>query len=216
MSPHKHTTQDLFGLQIGIIKRFSDQFNSLVDIGQGVPFQLRPSVFTLKMIDLTVIKSIEIRNRQIRDFTERQFYFRFFRSLDNSLIHRLVVKQVFGDIFLYLLQNPFDDLDIKVTATQKSVAHCRDHTMDTGLDFNNGNIEGPTTQIIHGIQTLFFDSVPICDQGGRRFIDYSGNVKPGDFTGYLGGLSLGIIKKGRNRHHGLTDLFSQVIFSRLF
>ncbi len=83
-------------------------------------------------------------------------------------------------------------------------------------DFDDGNIEGTTTQVInrhHGITALLVHTVSQC--GGGRLVDDALHIQTGDTAGIFGGLTLTVVEVGRYRDHRFGDRFTQIVFGGL-
>ena len=60
----------------------------------------------------------------------------------------------------------------------------------------------------------FIKAVSQC--GCRRFVDNAQNVQTGNFTGVFGGLTLRIVKIGRNRDNRLVNFLAEIAFGVFF
>ena len=172
--------------------------------------------FFLEMVIRTVAEMVQIGDRDQGFLIKRQFDLGFFGDLNDPLHDILAVPQIDRAFPFHFMENPVADLGIEIAAPQKSVSQSGNDFVDVAIDFNDGNVEGAAAQIVNGIQSIFFDPLPVGDQGRRRFIDNAHDIQPGNFSGHFGGLPLGIIKKSGDRDHGVADGFSQIIFSDVF
>ena len=82
------------------------------------------------------------------------------------------------------------------------------------VDFDDGDIEGTTTQVINSDLALTLDLVDtVSKRGSRRFVDDTLDFQTGDATGILGGLTLGVGEVGRNRDHSFGYWLTEEILS---
>jgi hypothetical protein len=77
-------------------------------------------------------------------------------------------------------------------------------------DVEQGHVEGAAAQIEHedGLVALLVQGVG--ERGRGRLVDDAQDLEPGDLTGLLGGLALGVVEVGRDGDDRLGDLVAQV------
>ena len=118
-------------------------------------------------------------------------------------------------ILLELIDDPLDQLFIDIVTTEVRVAICRLNLNDAFTDFQNRNIERTATEVEYSDRFVFLFIQPISECGRRWFVNNSLYVQASDLTCILGRLTLGVIEIRRNGDHGLIDLCSEIVFSRL-
>ncbi len=75
--------------------------------------------------------------------------------------------------------------------------------------FQNTDIKSTSAQIIDGDFFVLLFIEPVCQSGRCRFVDNSPHFQTGDFSRFLGGFSLRIVKISRYGNHRFFDFFSQ-------
>ena len=83
---------------------------------------------------------------------------------------------------------------------------------DTGGDFEDGDIEGTTTEIVDGDGAVLGLFETVGEGGGGGFVDDAVDGEARDLTGILGGLALGVVEVGGDGDDGVLDLLVEVGF----
>ena len=128
--------------------------------------------------------------------------------------------EVLGNIGTSLGLVDFDevvnDTVVKVLTTKVGVTSGSQNLKDTVIDGEEGNIESSTTKIVDddlGFTTLLVKTVGDGSSGG--LVDDTEDLKTGNGTGILGGLTLSVVEVGGNSNDGVGDLLSEVGLSGL-
>ena len=79
-------------------------------------------------------------------------------------------------------------------------------------DIEDGDIKSTAAKVIYGNRFFGFLIQTVSQGGCGRFVDDTENVKTGDFTGILGGLTLTVVEISRNGDYRLFDFFAQIGF----
>ena len=146
----------------------------------------------------------------------RKLLFRFLSSLFQSLKSHLVIGEIHALRPLELSQHIVGDLLIKIVAAQLVVAGCRQHFNYAVADLNNGHVERTAAQVINHDLLLFFIVQAISQGCRRRLVDNTLYIQTSDFTGVFSGLTLSVIKIGRNRDDCLRHFLAQIPFCICF
>eukprot|EP01084_Bolivina_argentea_P109167 195120_1 len=116
---------------------------------------------------------------------------------------------------LELLHEVGDHAVVEVLTTQMGVTSGGLDLEEAANDGQEGNIEGTTTQIedqdvalllILGVQA-------VGDGGGGGLVDDTEDLKVGDLTGILGGLTLVVVEVGGHGDNGLLNLLAELDLS---
>ena len=142
--------------------------------------------------------------------------FCLFRGFLHPLQRHLVFSQIYPVLLIELLGDPVNDLLVEIVASEMGIAV-------SGLDLENpvahieyGYIESSAAEIKYGDLLVLFAVEPVREACRRRLVYYTKYFEPGDLSGVLGCLSLGVIKIRRYGYYRLSHLFTQIIFRRLF
>ena len=115
-----------------------------------------------------------------------------------------------------------DETLIEVFATKEGIAVGREHfklhfTIDIG-DFNDGDIESTTAQIINSnlaiaLATFVQTKRQCC---GGRLVDDALDIQTRDTASIFGGLTLRVVEISWHRNDRLGDFFTEIVFGSLF
>ena len=146
----------------------------------------------------------------------RKFNLCFFRGFLQTLQRHAVFAQVNVVCFLEAVDEPIHDSLIKVIAAKVRVAVGGLYLHDAAANFEHGNIERATAQVIHGDRFVGLLVESICQRGRRRFVDNADDFEARDFACLLGRLPLRVVEVRRNGDDGLGHFFAQEIFRGCF
>src|SRR5690554_2159805 len=159
----------------------------------------------------------DVRQVHICLLAAGQFDLGLLASFFQTLHRQGVAAQVDAAVFLELVRQVFDDLHVEVFATQEGVAvggqnfelmlavHIR--------DFNDGQVEGTTTQIVNSYRTVAALLVQAIGQGsGSRLVDDPLHFQTGDLARVFSRLALAVVEVDGNGDHRFRYLLAQVVF----
>jgi len=121
-----------------------------------------------------------------------------------------------GDVLLVLslelLGEVVDESVVEIFTAQVSVTSSGFDLEDTIFNGEDGDIEGSTAKIEDEDVSLGADLLvkTVGDGGSGGLVDDTEDVKTGDGTGVLGGLSLGIVEVGGDSDDSVGDILSEV------
>ena len=122
--------------------------------------------------------------------------------------------RLLGDVHtlaaLEFSQNPVDDGVVPVITTQVGVTIGSLHLEHAVADFEHRDIEGTTTKVIHGNLLVAALVQAVGQSGSGGFVDDAAHLQTSDFTGSLGGVTLGIVEVSGHGNHGLGDSLAQL------
>ena len=125
------------------------------------------------------------------------------------LLDTLQGIRLLGDVHallgLELVENPVDDGVVPVVAAQVGVAVGGLHLEHAVADFQHGDIEGAAAEVVHGNLLVALLVQAVRQRGGGGLVDDAAHLEPGDFTGGLGGVALGVVEVGGHGDDGLRD-----------
>jgi hypothetical protein len=136
-------------------------------------------------------------------------------NLTLELTHSLEVLLDIGVVLLVvLLDEVLHNAVIKVLTTKVSVTSGSQNLEDTVVDGQKGHIESTTTEIVDNDLALVTGLVKtVGDSGGGGLVHNTQDVKTGNSTGVLGGLTLSVVEVGGNGNNGVGNGLSEVTLS---
>ena len=132
------------------------------------------------------------------------------RLLPQPLHGNAVGAQINAVLVGKALHQPVHNAGVKVIAAQMVVSAGGQHLHDAVPDLDQRHIKGPTAQIVHHHGLGLAVVQPVGQRGGSRLIDDALDIQPGNASGVLGGLPLGVVEVGGHRDDRLMDLLSQI------
>ncbi len=143
-----------------------------------------------------------------------QLNFGLFRSLFEALQRQGIVVQINPVLFLELVSQILDQLQIEVFATQERIPVGREHlklmlTVHFG-DLDHRYIEGAATEVVDRNGPVTLGLVHAVGEGrSRGLVDDALDLQACDFARILGRLTLGVVEVSGDRNnglcHGLTE-----------
>ena len=136
-----------------------------------------------------------------------------------TLALKLHLKVDLLDLLLFLLINLLD-LGLVLLTTQVGITGCGLHLEDTTIDGQLGDIKSSTNQVEDQNITLLVVTnlvkiIHVHDSGSGRLVDDTSNLKTGNGTSILGGLTLRVVEVGRPGDDGLANSLATVALSSL-
>mmetsp|Transcript_8803 Transcript_8803/g.16189 ORF Transcript_8803/g.16189 Transcript_8803/m.16189 type:complete len:281 (+) Transcript_8803:1580-2422(+) len=105
-----------------------------------------------------------------------------------------------------------EDHVVEVFSAEEGVAVSRFHLKHSTGDLEDGDIEGTSSEIVHGDSLAVFGGVhAVGESGGSRLVDDALDVEPGDLAGVFGGLTLRVIEVSRNGDDSVADFLAEVV-----
>ena len=140
----------------------------------------------------------------------------FFCGFLEALQSHLVLTEVDAVFLFEFVGDPIHDHLIEIIATQMRIAVGGLYFEHAIADFQNGNVERATAQVIDrdGFICLFVQ--PVGQSRRSRLVHNAQYFKTRDASCILSGLTLCVIEISRNGNHGLRDRFAQIIFGNFF
>ncbi|EAQ03925.1 putative NAD-specific glutamate dehydrogenase encoded in antisensegene pair with dnaKJ [Pseudooceanicola batsensis HTCC2597] len=196
--------------QTGILERGLARFERGLDQVAHKGFQLGTGQLHDHVQRLTVRPHRDERLVDLGRLRGGQFDLRLLGRFLETLQRHLVLGQV-DVVFLFeLVGQVVDDAHVEVFTAEERVAVGGFHFEQAVVDLEDGDVEGAAAEVVDRDRVAVVLVQAIGQRGGRRFVDDPQHLEPGDLAGVLGGLTLGVVEVGRNRDHGLADLFAQV------
>ena len=136
----------------------------------------------------------------------------FFQSLQClgiiTQIHTVFLFEVVGKV----IQNSA----VKVVTAQVGIAVGGFYFKHTVTDFQNGDIESSSAEVIYSDDFIIFLFKPVSKRSSGGFVDDTFHIQPCDTAGIFGSLTLGIIEVGGNSNDCFCNFFAQICFSIRF
>ena len=160
--------------------------------------------------------SSDERKVDVRRSRSRKVDLGLFSSILQTLESHLVLLQVNARIFLLeFFVDPVDDDFVEVVTAEHSITVRGLHAEHTVIDFQDGDIERTTTEVIHGDLFALLGVKTVSKSSCRRFVHDTENFEASDLTSVLCSLTLGVVKVSRDRNHSLGNRLAEVIFGNL-
>ena len=152
----------------------------------------------------------------VRGSRGRQVNLGLFGGVLQTLQGHLVLLQVNARIFLLeFVVDPVDDDFVEVVTAEHGVTVGGLHAEHTVIDFEDGDIERTTTEVIHGYLFALLGVKTVGEGSSRRFVHDTENFEASNLTSVLRSLTLGVVKVSRDRNHSLGNRLAEVIFGNL-
>lgn len=129
-----------------------------------------------------------------------------------------VAREVLLGLALEVLLAVVKKVGVEVLTTQVGVTSGGLDGEDTALDVKEGDIESTTTQVVDedvALLARLAGTKTVGNGGSGGLVDDTEDVKTGDGTGVLGGLTLVVVEVGRNGDDGLIDLLAKLDLGNL-
>mmetsp|Transcript_3931 Transcript_3931/g.9611 ORF Transcript_3931/g.9611 Transcript_3931/m.9611 type:complete len:217 (+) Transcript_3931:1165-1815(+) len=110
-----------------------------------------------------------------------------------------------------LLAAVLNETVVKVLTTEMSVTTGGEHLVDALLDLEQRHIERTSAQIEDEHMTVRLGVQTVGQSGRSGLVDDAQHLQTGQTTGVLGGLTLRVVKVGRDSHHSLGHTLAQVL-----
>ena len=140
----------------------------------------------------------------------------FFSFFFDALEGVWLAAEVDAAIRFEFIDDPSDQGVIPVVTTEMRVAIRSEHFEHAVADFQDADVKGSTSKVIHGDFFIGFAVETVGKSGRSGFIDDAANIETGDLTSSLGGVALAVIEVGRDGNDGFRDGFAQLGFGVRF
>src|SRR5882724_6591178 len=124
-----------------------------------------------------------------------------------------LLAEVHALLAFEFVENPVDDFVVPIVTTEVGVAIGGLHLEDTVADFQDGDVERSTAEVVDGNFFVFFLVETIGEGRSGGLVDDAEDFEPGDAAGVLGGLALGVVEISWHGDDGLGDFFTEARFS---
>ena len=206
---------DLVGRELGVLKGLDDRLAAALGEGRGERFELAAGDGHLQVFRTAGIGGDE--GEVDRGFhVAGEFDLGFFRGFLEALeghgvlaeVDALLLAEFFGDVV--------DECLVVVVAAEVGVAVDGEDFEDAFADVEDGDVEGASAEIEdEDLAALFLVHAVGEGRGGGLGQDAL-HGEAGDFPGFLGGESLGVVEVGGDGDDGFGDLFAEVVFGGFF
>ena len=203
------------GFQPGIGQSFAAGFHRAFNQIVNQRFQFGAGQFDVQVFRPRGVRGNK-RQVNIRLRGRRQLYLGFFGRFFQSLQRQAVVLQIYAAFLFELFGQIVDNALVKIFAAEECVAVGGFYLKHAVADFQNGNIKSAAAEVVNGNRAVFVFIQTIGQSRRCRFVDDTQHVKPRDFAGIFGRLSLRIVKISRNGNHRLIDFLAEVTFGIFF
>ena len=214
-----HTTNqddilDLAGLEVGILQGLANGLDSAADKRVNETLEVAPGHLLVDVLGTAGIGSDE---GKVDLSLERrgQLNLGLLSSLTDTLDSHAVAREIKARILLERLDDVADKVDVKVLTTKVGVTVGRLNLENTLLDLQNGDIEGTTTKIIDGDNTVSLLLQTVGKSGSSGLVDDTKDVETSNLTSVLGGLTLGVVEVGRNSNNSVLNGLAEVVLGSL-
>ena len=139
-----------------------------------------------------------------------QFDLGLLGGLLEPLQGELVPAQIDRLVLLELVGQILDDPAVEVLAAEKGVAVGRFDLEDAVADLQDRDVEGPAAEIVDRDRPRPLLLQPVGERGGGRLVDDPQDIEPGDLSGILGRLTLGVVEIGGHGDHRFGDRLAEM------
>ena len=195
-------------LHTGIFQRRLARLDGALHQSLDQLFQLGAGQLDIKVLRTGRIGSDEGKVH-IRLHGRGQLDLGLFCSFLETLQGQLVLAKVDTLARFEFIGKELDDLMIEILAAEERVTIGRLHLEHAVANLEDGNVEGAATKVIDYDQAGFALVETIGQSGSRRLVDDAEHFKAGDLACILGGLTLRVVKVGRDRDHCLGHAFTK-------
>jgi hypothetical protein len=157
--------------------------------------------------------SRQIRKVDIGLVGRRKLLLGLLSGLSHSLESKLVTLDVHTLLLLELSDEILLEAEIEVLTTEGGVTVGGLDLKDTSGDFEDGDIESTTTEIVNSDDLTVGLVKTESKSGSGGLVDNSLDLKVGNLASVLGCLSLGIVEISRNGDDGLLALGAEISLS---
>lgn len=200
---NKDDILNVLGLEVGVLEGLADGVNSPGDKGLDETLELGAGHLGVDVLGARGVGSDEGKV-DVGLEGRRQLNLGLLSSLTDTLDSHAVAREVNALLSLELLDEVTDKGDIEVLTTKVSVTVGGLDLEHTAGDLEDGDIESTTTKIVDSDNTVVLLKT-VSESGGGRLVDHTHDVKTGDLTGILGGLTLLVVEVGRDSDDGVLQ-----------
>mmetsp|Transcript_29779 Transcript_29779/g.79162 ORF Transcript_29779/g.79162 Transcript_29779/m.79162 type:complete len:106 (+) Transcript_29779:1394-1711(+) len=104
----------------------------------------------------------------------------------------------------------FENHMVSILSAQGRIAIGRFHLKDATRDFQDRNVEGPASEIVHSHSMTFFFLHTKCQSCSGRLVNDPQYLKASNSPSILRCLTLGVVEVGGNCHDSLAYIASQI------
>ena len=123
--------------------------------------------------------------------------------------------QVYALLASEFVRHPVYEALVEVVAAEMGVAVGRHDLENAVPDLEDGNVERPAAEVVHGDFLVAFLVQPVGERCGGGFVDDAEDFQSGDASGVFGGVALAVVEVGGDGYHRLRDGFAEVGFGVL-
>ena len=211
---HEHDLVNLTRGQARILQSLSARFNGLLDEIIHKRLELSAGQLQCEMLGTRGIGS-DIGQIDVCLCSRRQFDLGLFSCFLQTLQSELVLGQI-NAVFLFEFgREIFNQAHVEIFTAQECIAIGRFDFKNAIANFENGDVESTTAQVINGdcARALFVQA--ISESCSSRLIDDTQHFKTGNLASILGGLTLCIVEISWHSNDSLCDRLTQIGLGRL-
>ena len=209
-----HTTNednllDILGGKTSILEGLAAGLDALLNEGTGEGLELSTSHL---LVDVLGAGGISGDERQVDVGLEsgRELHLGLLSGLADTLDGHAVTGQVKARLLLEVLDEVADERDVEVLTTEMGITVGGLHLEHTLVNLEDGDIEGTSTKIEDGDDAVGILVKTVSKSSGGGLVDDTEDVKTGNLTGILGGLTLRVVEVGRDGDDGVLDGLAEV------
>ena len=200
---NKDDILNVLGLEVGVLEGLADGVNGPGDKGLNETLELGAGHLGVDVLGARGVGSDEGKV-DVGLEGRRQLNLGLLSSLTDTLDSHAVAREVNALLGLELLDEVTDKGDIEVLTTKVGVTVGGLDLEHTAGDLEDGDIESTTTKIVDSDNTVVLLKT-VGESGGGRLVDHTHDVKTGNLTGVLGGLTLLVVEVGRDSDDGVLQ-----------
>ena len=219
LAAHQDDLVDVGSFQTRIFQRQTARLDGALDEIFHQGFELGTRQLQIEMLGTAGVRR-DIGQVELGLLARGQLDLGLLRCLFQALHGQGILAQIHAVFFLELAGQIIDDAQVEIFSAQEGVPVGGQHlelvlALDLG-DLDDRDIKGAAAQIVdHDLAVAALLVHAIGKRRRGRLVDDAFDLQPGDATGVLGGLALGVVEIGRHGDHRLGDGFAQVILGGL-
>ncbi len=213
--PTRTTSSICSGASLASFRASTTGLRHFSTSGRDQLLELRPRQRNLQVLGTVLVGGDE---RQIDGRFHRAG--KFDLGLLGGFLQALQGHRVFAEVdafgALEFVGQEIDEDLVEVVAAEVGVAVDAEDFEDAVADIEDGDVEGSAAEVEDADFFVLLFIQAISERRGGGLGENAEDFQPGDFTGVLGGLALGVVEIGRDGDDRFGDFLAQIILGGLF
>jgi hypothetical protein len=196
-------------LEVGILQGLADGLSGAADKGLNQSLELRTS-HLLGDVQSSAGAGSDEGKTDLSLEGRGQLDLGLLGGLTDTLDGHTVAGKVDTGLLLELVDDVADEVNVEVLTTKVGVTVGGLDLEDTLLDLKDGDIEGTTTEIVDGDDTVSLLLHTVGKSSSGRLVHDTENVQAGNLTSILGSLTLRVVEVGGHSNNSVLNGLAEV------